>query len=223
MSAALIPVKDLSGSKTRMAPELGRNELDALCLAMLGDLIEALESARRVERVAVVTPDERVAEAAEAAGATAFVQADPGLNASLESGARAFELSDDDPLLVVLGDVAAARSEDIDRLFEIADGMGAPSVVVAEADDGGTTALLRTPYAAIAPHFGAGSAHRHRQAAERAGVACRSVRLASLSLDLDDADDVNRLLSSDADDPAGALGPASRTRAVLSGLAGEHP
>ena len=39
MTTAVIPVKSLGAGKSRLLPELPRDLLDALCLAMLEDLI----------------------------------------------------------------------------------------------------------------------------------------------------------------------------------------
>ncbi|MGH0038076.1 MAG: 2-phospho-L-lactate guanylyltransferase [Myxococcota bacterium] len=213
MSAALVPVKHLSGSKTRLAALWPRDALGSLCLAMLGDLLEALAGARRVDRTAVVTPDPRVAEAARAAGATAFELTDPGLNPSIERGAERLALAPDEPLLVVLGDVAAARSEDFDRMFETLDDLGGRGAVLAGSDDGGTSALLRAPADVFAPRFGRDSAARHAEAAAAAGVPCVALRLASLRIDVDSPDDLARLI--DGPGPSG-LGPARRTRALVA-------
>jgi 2-phospho-L-lactate guanylyltransferase len=213
MSAALVPVKHLSGSKTRLAERWPREALEALCLAMLGDLLDALAAARRVDRSAVVTPYARGAEAARRQGALAFEIPDPGLNPSLEQGARKLGLADDEPLLVVLGDVAAAHARDFDRLFEALDAQGGRGVVVAASDDGGTAALLRAPHDVIAPAFGRDSARRHAEAARAAGVPSVILELTSLRLDVDDPDDLARLAAT-ADAPD--WGPARRTRALVA-------
>jgi len=213
-AAALIPVKDLSIGKSRLAPALPRETLADLSLAMLEDLVEALRGVRRVERIAVVTPDRRVADAAAAAGALPLHFADRGLDPSVERGARALGLAPDEPLLVVLGDVAAASAEDFDRMFVALDELGPRGVVLAEADDGGTAALLRRPFDVIPTHFGPDSARRHREAAEALDVPWRSLRLASLRLDIDSPGDVERLLA--AFPRPGSEGPARRTRMVLA-------
>ena len=114
MSAALVPVKHLSAGKSRLAQTLGRAAAERLVLAMLEDVLAALRGVPEAGRVVVVTPDAAVASAARGAGAEAFVREDPGLNPSLDAAARELAATGDaDPLLVVLGDVAGARSEDL--------------------------------------------------------------------------------------------------------------
>ena len=69
MTIALIPVKKLEESKSRLLSSLPSETRQALTLAMLEDLIEALSASREITRIAVTTPDSTVAEHAKAAGA----------------------------------------------------------------------------------------------------------------------------------------------------------
>ncbi len=213
MNLAVVPVKRLAASKSRLAAALGREAIEALTLAMLGDVLDAIRSANRVDRVVVATPDPEVGEAARALGAEARVADDPGLNAALDTTAAALA----DPagaLLVVLGDVAGAAGADLARLFDTLDELGGSGAVLARARDGGTAALLRRPPDVIQSRFGAGSAEAHRQAASRSGAAFRELSLPSLAIDLDRPDDLRALLASSAE--------AKRTRALLGRLGAER-
>ena len=207
MIAALVPVKQLAASKSRLLPEFDAARREALSRAMLQDVLAALTAAERVGQVAVVTPDDAVAAAAVEAGARAVIHRGPGLNESLRAGAAALALERSDGLLVVLGDVAGALPADLDTLCASLDDVPRPAVALAPATDGGTAALLRSPPDAIAPHFGADSARRHREAADAAGVACLEVSLPSLAIDLDSADDIALFLRTE--------GGGQQTRAVL--------
>jgi 2-phospho-L-lactate guanylyltransferase len=208
MNLALVPVKRLAAGKSRLAGALGREATEALALAMLGDVLDAIRASGRVDRIVVATPDPEVGEAARALGAEARVADDPGLNAALDAGARALA----DPagaLLVVLGDVAGAGGADLAALFTELDALGA-GAVLAPARDGGTAALLRRPPAAIPSCFGPDSALAHRAAAERTGVPFRELPLPSLAIDLDTESDLRALLAS--------ASAAPRTRALLARL-----
>jgi 2-phospho-L-lactate guanylyltransferase len=205
LSIALIPVKQLSAGKSRLHPELSRERLEALSVAMLEDIVEALRGAQSVSRVVVVTPDDAVARAAEAAGAEGLLLTDPGLNPSLEAAAS--RLGDgDEALLVVLGDVAGVTSDEIDSLHD-ALAAQAGGVLLAPSSDGGTSALLRQPADVIPCRFGADSAKAHRAAAEQAGVEFRELALESLAIDLDQASDLERFVRSE--------GGGRRTRELL--------
>lgn len=210
MTAAVVPVKALSLSKSRLALRGGREAVRRLSLAMMADIVEALRAVPALERVAVVTPDPEVAEAASRAGAEALLRDDPGLNASIEAAAA--EVSTPGAgVLVVLGDVPALASADVLRLLEAGRDGG---VVLAPSRDGGTSALLRVPRDAIPACFGPDSAKRHREAAQRAGVRFQELALPSLAIDVDVAEDAEAVLA------CASLG--HRTRAALDALGGSR-
>lgn len=211
MSVAVVPVKQLSASKSRLIPELSRGELEALALAMVEDVLAALLATPEIDRVVVATPDERVAAVARDLGAEALLGPDPGLNEAIESAARRLGLGQSEPLLVVLGDVAGALPADLSRLFTALSGMpDGPAAVMAPSRDGGTSALLRRPFDVLPARFGRDSAARHREAAAELGVPIRVLDLPSLSIDLDHRDDVEQFLEGHT----GGL----RTRALLDQL-----
>lgn len=191
MIGAVVPVKALAASKTRLAGG-DRDAIEALSLAMMADVVEALLRVPELDRVAVVTPDADVAREARAAGAEALLRDDPGLNASIEAAAAELAPGEDDAVLVVLGDVAAAAPQDISQLLHA---VTAPGVALAPSRDGGTSALLRAPRDVIPACFGRDSAKRHREAAERAGVTCRELTLPSLAIDVDVAEDARAILA----------------------------
>lgn len=211
MISAVVPVKALATSKSRLASG-DRHAIERLSLAMMGDVLEALLQVAALDRVGVITPDPTVATAARDQGAEAILRDDPGLNAAIEAGARMLTADRTDAVLVVLGDVAAATAEDLATLIETAE---TPGVALAPSRDGGTSALLRSPRDVIPACFGADSAKRHREAAERAGVPFVERALPSLAIDLDVAADARALLALES------LG--TRTRTALNALQRADP
>lgn len=209
MIAAVVPVKASGAAKSRLQPRLGADGTRRLTLAMLEDVLAALAEVEELERVAVVTPDPEVAAAARAVDAEALLRDDPGLNPALEAAAQLLAPNPEDGVLVVLGDVAGARSEDLSALLAAAP---RPGVALAPALDGGTAALLRVPRDVIPAAFGPDSGKRHRELAAAAGVPCRELALPSLGLDLDYFEDVEAFLE------RGGGGP--RTRRLLGELLG---
>jgi 2-phospho-L-lactate guanylyltransferase len=207
---ALVPVGRLADAKSRLLHGPDREAAARLTLAMLDDVLQALTAARRIDRVAVVTPDPVVARHAEAAGARAILQETRGLNRGLDDAAAALARPEQDGLLVILGDVAGATPGDLDAACEAAEKLGAPGAILCPSGDGGTAVLVRAPHDAVPSRFGPDSAARHREAAAEAGVSLRELALPSLGLDLDEAGDVRDFLSTDGGGP--------RTRAVLRDL-----
>ena len=109
--AALVPVKALDAGKSRLVASLTRGQIERLSLAMLDDVVGCLLGVDAIDQVAVVTPDARVGERARELGALALVRDDPGLNPSLDGACSELAAAGADTLLVLLGDVAAARAE----------------------------------------------------------------------------------------------------------------
>jgi 2-phospho-L-lactate guanylyltransferase len=200
---AVVPVKALADSKSRLFPDRARADVEALSLAMMGDVIECLRATRGVGRVVIVTPDRAIAEAALAEGGEALLRDDPGLNPAIEA-ASAEVAGAGDAVLVMLGDVAAADPGEVARLVAESPARG---IALAPSSDGGTSALVRRPASVIAAHFGRDSAKRHREAAATAGVACVERALPSLAIDVDFGEDARAILGRDT------LG--RRTRALL--------
>jgi 2-phospho-L-lactate guanylyltransferase len=205
MSLAIVPIKHLSRGKTRLSSRLERGDLEQLSLAMLRDIVQALQQTPSVDRTAVVTPDESVASCASAAGAIALLRTDPGLNESIDTATRELAAPGESSL-VILGDVAGALPDDLERMYGQLDRASnekhqmhssAPrsEVVLAPSRDGGTAALLRAPANAIPSRFGPQSCRAHREQAEQRGVSYRELALPSLAIDLDRPEDVDDFLA----------------------------
>lgn len=215
MSIALIPVKRLEESKSRLLPQLPDARRQALTLAMLEDLIESLSRTPGIDRIAVTTPDPLVAQKASVAGAEILMREEPGLNAALEDGRQRLQPRERESFLIVLGDVAGALPEDFSKLLEAAAASELPGVWLAPSSDGGTSALLQRPANAIPCCFGRDSAKRHREAAKAADIAFAEVELASLAIDLDQPEDLEAFLKTRTG--------GRRTRALLAEVLGGDP
>ncbi len=201
MICAVVPVKALAESKSRLFPERARRDVEQLSLAMMGDVIACLRAVAGVARVVVVTPDSDVARAAEAQGAQALLRREPGLNPAIEAASAQ---GAGDGVLVLLGDVAAADPAEVTQLLAAAPPRG---VALAPSRDGGTSALLRRPADVIPARFGRDSAKRHREAAAAAGAPLVELALSSLAIDVDLSEDARAILAQPT------LG--ARTRALL--------
>ena len=201
MNAAVVPIKTLAAGKSRLHGALERGHVEALCLAMMQDVVAALIATPSVDRVVVATPDASVARAARSLGAEAFEGPDPGLNAAIESATTRLASEGATLVMTVLGDVAAAEPEDFERLIletrsAASEGAaGVATVGLAPSSDGGTAALTRMPPQAIAARFGPDSAARHRAEAADTGARLVELDLTSLRLDLDRVDDVEAFLA----------------------------
>jgi 2-phospho-L-lactate guanylyltransferase len=219
----VVPVKSLSGAKTRLAPELSAGERAALARAFALDTIEAARGARAVARVVVVS-DEPTIELAlrEVPRVEVVPELGPrGLAAAIAhgiavAGAGRWSRSGS-PVAVLLGDLPAMRAGDLDAALEAA--ARHPLAFVPDAEGTGTTLATARTGVALAPHFGADSAARHTAAGFVDLVAAHPAAIApGLRRDVDTAAELGEAV---------ALGVGPHTRAVVGTLpaapAPRHP
>ena len=189
---AVVPVKDLRGTKSRLAPILDPGARAGLTMYMMGRVVRAiLESG--IEDVCVVSPDRMVLDEARRRGATPLVQESRGLNPALEERRRrAVELGAS-TLLVLPADLPLLDAEDVRAVLkEVGDG---PSAVISpDGARSGTNALLIQPPDALPFAFGADSFEAHLGAARSLEV--RVCERPHLAFDLDTAGDLAHLRKS---------------------------
>lgn len=184
MLMAVIPAKSLDRAKQRLAPALPDAARRDLVRRMLTQALQALAGAGIAAR-AVATRDPALADLAHCLGAAAF---DPGVEGDLNAAASAIAghacRQGATSLLLLAGDLPWIGAEDVVALMDAA---AHASVVIAEAKDGGTNALLLTPPDAIPFAFATASpsAARHAELASRRGLASSIVRRPGLARDVD--------------------------------------
>ncbi len=172
---ALVPVRSLSGAKTRLGEPLDAEERTELVRAMLRRTVHEARAATGLDAVVVVSLDGELLEEARAMGAVSFLQQRDGLNHGLEE-ARLAVGSGATALMVVpvdLPDVSAAALNALVIAAEEArrKAPDRPAVVVVPDRPGtGTNALMLVPPDAIPFRFGEGSRGAHAAAARAAGA-----------------------------------------------------
>ena len=188
---AVVPVKDLVGTKSRLKPILNPGARAGLTLYMMGRVVAALRGAG-VDNIGVVSPDWIVLGEASERGATPLKQESRGLNPALEEGRRWAMDRGASALLVLPADLPLLLPEDVS---EVMGKMGEePSVVISpDRDRTGTNALLLSPPDALPFAFGPDSYEAHLQAARERGLDVRVCEHPHLAFDLDTADDIARM------------------------------
>ena len=183
----VVPVKDLSGTKSRLAPVLDPAARAGLTLYMMGRVVtRALEAG--VDAVGVVSPDPIVLDEALRRGATPLAQKSRGLNPALEEGRLWATENGASALLVLPADLPLIETEDVREV--LAGAAGAPIVVSPDGARSGTNALLLRPPDALPFLFGPNSFEAHLQAARDRGAEARLCENGHLSFDLDTAGDL---------------------------------
>ena len=193
--SAVVPVKDLQGTKSRLAPILNPGARAGLTLYMMGRVVAAIR-ASGVEDVCVVSPDRIVLNEAQRRGAIPLVQESRGLNPALEEGRRrALELGAS-TLLVVPADLPLLEEEDVRAVLQAAEGQGV--VISPDGARFGTNALLMRPPDALPFAFGPDSFEAHLEAARKRGLGVKVCERSHLAFDLDTAGDLAQLKKSGA-------------------------
>ena len=204
---SIVPVRSLSGAKSRLGEPLDPEERADLILALLRRTVAAALAARRLDGVAVVSQDAELLTQARAMGAASVLQESEGLNEGL-SETRDSAGSEATALLVLPADLPAVSAEAIERLIEAAEETarrepGRPVVVLVPDRHGtGTNALLVAPPNAIEFRFGEGSRAAHAAEAIAAGAAYVELD-GPLAFDLDTPEDLREADMGGLDHEAG--------------------
>jgi 2-phospho-L-lactate guanylyltransferase len=190
----LIPVKDLTRAKQRLALLMTQEERTRLAWAMLENTFAAAAGARNVDRVAVVTLYAPAIELARKYGMELIAETEQiSESASVDFGSREAKKRGATAALRLPIDLPLVTAGDIETIIEH-DGEG-PSIVVVPSRDGtGTNAILRRPPDLFPSHFGPGSLAKHLAEAAEAKAACRVIELHRVALDIDDPGDVSEFI-----------------------------
>lgn len=188
MYHALIPVKALSAVKSRLAPYLTLYQREELVLTMLHHVIQTLLDCHELERVSVVSPDQRVLGYVRMWGAYALIEEKQGHNPALRVAAQKEKAIGTTALLTISADLPLLQREDIERMLVASQYY---DVVLAPSQEGtGTNAVLMRPPLALPYVFGPNSLQHYQQEAERRELLTTQIKRPGLSLDVDTIKDL---------------------------------
>lgn len=191
---AIVPVKDLGETKSRLSPFINPEERRVVTLVMLSHVLTTLREAPGVEQVGVVSPSPRVLFMADNVYASPLLQESRGLNNALEEG-RDWALSEGaSSLLVLPADLPYLSTSDIWMLLNLRREDDRAAVISPDKAREGTNALLIRPPDALPFAFGPGSYEAHLRAAEERGLAIATYENASIVSDVDTYEDLKPLL-----------------------------
>ncbi len=203
---AIVPVKLLSGAKSRLAPVMTQAERESLCLGMFEHVLDALAGSRAVGHWAAVSPDARILRVARQRGGTGIPDLEGDLNGALRQGVRVAVSRGAEAVLMLPADLPLLRSSELDELVSLA--TESPCAVIARAEsDGGTNALLVRPPRALQPAFGTNSFEAHLHQARDLGIPIHVFEAPGLALDLDTPDALATVLAA-----SGPIQPAHIAR-----------
>jgi 2-phospho-L-lactate guanylyltransferase len=191
MKTVLLPVKEFSSAKQRLAPALDAPARAGLARAMLKDVLRALGRARAPERVVVYTASDEVIEMVELLGFE-FVKerSIDGHSAAINHLIDEFS-SNSSQILAIAGDLPKLLPTEIDFVFNAA---AEPVTLIPSRDWTGTNGVLFIPPARIAMEYGEGSFRRHLSKVSAAGLHSDVMDLPGLAFDIDTPEDLQRFM-----------------------------
>jgi 2-phospho-L-lactate/phosphoenolpyruvate guanylyltransferase len=193
----LVPVKDLSTAKQRLAPLLDQPSRTKLAQAMLEDVLAALHEWQRNRpkpAVALVTGDPFAAKLAANYGFEVIPDPDnPGETGAIEMATRVCVDREIKWTLVIPADIPLIQAWELEEILKHAPDAG--SVLVPAGDGRGTNAAFRRPANLFPLRFGNDSFKPHHAAAQETGKPCVILNLPGIAVDVDNPADLQHLIS----------------------------
>ncbi len=188
----LVPVKNLTHAKQRLAAVLDQPARTELARAMLHDVLKALAGWANLPDISLVTSDPFALDLAHQFN---FAIIPDDVNRSETDAiemATQFCLSRGvEYTLVIPGDIPLIRAEELESILRSAPPEG--SVLVPSAEGRGTNAAFRRPAALFPLHFGNDSFKPHLAAAHATEKPCVVLSLPGIALDVDNLSDLRQL------------------------------
>ncbi len=189
----LVPVKNLSCAKQRLAVVLDQPARTALAQAMLHDVLATLAEWPRHPRVAIVTGDPFASELAERYSFEVIPDpANPGETGAIEMATRLCEKRGVESTLVIPADIPLIQCWELDKIVAHAPQEG--TVLVPARDGRGTNAAFRRPANLFSLRFGNDSFRPHLAAAQATQKPCVVLELPGIAADIDNPADLQQLI-----------------------------
>ncbi|MGB7601726.1 MAG: 2-phospho-L-lactate guanylyltransferase [Candidatus Sulfotelmatobacter sp.] len=190
----LIPVKNLSAAKQRLAAVLDQPARTELAQTMLRDVVTAIAAWPRRPSCALVTGDPFALDLARQYDFEVIPDpANPGETGAIEMATRLCVERGVDSTLVIPADIPLIQATELEQIYAVAPDEG--SVLAPAADGRGTNAIFRRPANLFPLRFGNDSFKPHLAAARATGKSCQVLKLPGIAVDVDNPEDLQQLLS----------------------------
>jgi len=211
---AVIPVKGLTESKTRLSTSLQGDKRRILVEALLEDVLSSIIRSRVYGTVMVISPDENVASRIRQQEVSFLKQTSIGLNRAIEQANRLATQKRVRSVTTVLADIPLVEPADFKELLSI--GAAVPRVVMAPSLKGGTNVMLTSPPGTISPSYGRWSYSKHLRLAQMKGVNAYSISNSRVCFDIDTTSDLMELRRLEPESRTASARAASMMKTVVS-------
>jgi len=190
----LVPIKNTSSAKQRLAAVLDQPSRTALAQAMIYDVLTVLHNWENRPQVAVVTSDPYAVELADEYLFEVIPDPDnPGETGAIEMATRICVERGIESTLVIPADIPLIEAWELEEILKHAPAEG--SVLVPAADGRGTNAAFRRPANLFPLRFGNDSFKPHHAAAQATRKPCVVLNFAGIAVDVDNPEDLQQLIA----------------------------
>lgn len=199
---AIVPVKPLRDSKSRLSHILSPDERATLTRGILGHTLKVLDDVKGIFRTMVVSRDPAVLKVARQHGASTFSESDrQDLNVALTRATHIAVSQQANSILVLPSDLPFLTQEDVEMMLSGVEmnsrngnGNGYHTqdrgiTICADHNEEGTNAMVVSPPTGFTFRYGTESFQRHLDEAARLGMARRIIHAPGIKFDLDTEDD----------------------------------
>lgn len=197
MARAILPLKDLVEAKSRLSGLLRPAERRSLAQAMVEDVLSTLVSHPQISTVTLVSDDPCGALLANNYDIEHMPEAAlgcRGLNPVIAQASRLLAERNDQPIVVLHGDLPCLNGDDISAALKVLQ-ENSGLLIGCDRHGVGTNLLAFNTINQPEFSFGVGSCARHRVWAEEEGVPVHILQRAGIGLDIDEPQDLGLLLS----------------------------
>lgn len=188
---AVIPVKTLLKSKTRLSIVLNPQERQTFTLVMLKDVLTATKYSM-VRHTILVSSDPTIKKLADNFGVTYLHERKRGVNQAIKQAIESCIHDGANSVLILPADIPLITPKEINRIIEL--GLERTSIVISPSQNVGTNALLQNPPNLIPTRFGPQSFLKHCNEASARMVTFKVYRSQKVALDIDSIKDLTDFL-----------------------------
>jgi 2-phospho-L-lactate/phosphoenolpyruvate guanylyltransferase len=190
----LVPIKNTSGAKQRLASILDQDSRTWLAQAMLHDVLSAIHQWNDRPSVGIVTSDPYATQLANEYKFEIISDPEnPGETGAIEMATQICVERGEDNTLVIPADIPLIEAWELEEIYKQAPAKG--TVLVPAGDGRGTNAAFRRPANLFPLRFGNDSFKPHHAAAQATGQPCVILNLPGIAVDIDNPEDLHQLIA----------------------------
>jgi len=192
-TVAIIPFRTMPATKHRLAPILDTYFRRNLVLAMLKDVLHAVENANNINRILIVSSEKELLNSILPSEYEFFTTKAKDLNSELSECTHYIEDQGADAAVIILADLPLLTADVLDTLVHLGCQQSRPVIAMDWAGTG-TNILYLSPPTFLNPHFGVNSLQAHMKAAQIRGTPAICFAALESALDIDDHNSLVRFL-----------------------------